>query len=77
MQTQLWSPVELEPSAGIMLGAAKVRRNQESFVLREELGLPVAIDRVRAIDEAIGDRATAGKELCTTFVLAIATFIAR
>ena len=59
---KLWAPGDLEPAACIVLRAAHVGRYQEALVLGEELRLPVAIDGVGGIDEAVGNSAAAGKE---------------
>src|SRR5260370_42452862 len=73
MQVQLWSPDELYPATCIVLRSAHVRGYEKSFVLGEELGLPVAIEGVGGIHEAVRDRTAAGQKAVRDLVLPIAS----
>lgn len=57
-----------------MLRSAHIGGYEKSFVLSEELGLPVGIEGVRSIHETLRDRPAAGEEERADFVLAIACF---
>jgi hypothetical protein len=77
MQVQLWIPCELKPTACVVLRSAHIGGYEKSFVLGEELCLPMAIDGIRGIHKAICDRPAAGKINCAGFVLAITSFDSR
>ncbi|SRR5260370_36217613 len=72
--TKFGVPGNLQPSAGIMLWALHVGRDQEALVLTKDLRRPVPIKRDRTVDEAVSDGAATGKIKCSAFILAIPGF---
>ena len=60
MEAEGWLPGDLQPAAGVVVGAGKVGGNEEPFVLREELGLPVGGDGIGGVEESVGDGTAAG-----------------
>lgn len=77
MQVQVRVPDELQPAACIVLRSAHIGGYEKSLVLSEELGLPVGIEGVRSIHEAVRDRPPAGQEERTDLVLAVARLDSR
>ena len=62
MKVKLGFPGDLDPPAGVMLGPAQVGGNEESLILREELGSPLGTEGIGGIDETICDGAAARQE---------------
>src|SRR6202051_3252488 len=71
-QADLGVPGDVDPAAGVVVGAGEVGGDEEALVLGEELGLPVAADAVGGGEEAVGDGAAAGEEEGSALVLAVA-----
>ena len=67
-------PGDLEPSAGIVLRAVHIGRNQETLILSEDLGSPVAVDRKGAIHKAICNGSATWQEARPAFILTVAGF---
>ena len=77
MKVKVWFPGDLDPAAGVMLGPAQVGGNEESLILREELGTPLGTEGIGGIDKTICGGAAAGQEERADLVLTIPGFDSR